>query len=144
VAERPIDYPVAIVAGGSHGIGREIARMLASRGYAVVVAYLRDPGQAEAAVDEILAARGTALSVRADLTDELDVERLFDETKAIFGGVDVIVHTATRDGSVVDRRAADHLRRRGAIVDVSAALTGAEAGALIERARHETSSAEKP
>jgi NAD(P)-dependent dehydrogenase (short-subunit alcohol dehydrogenase family) len=84
---------VAIVTGGSRGAGREIARTLASRGYAVVVVYLRDQGAAEAAVEEILAADGTALAVRADLTDELDVERLFAETVAAFGRVDVVVLT---------------------------------------------------
>jgi 3-oxoacyl-[acyl-carrier protein] reductase len=109
---------VAIVTGGSCGSGREIARQLASQGYAVVVVYVRD-GEAEAAVDEILAANGTALAVRADVSDELDVHRLFDETAAAFGGVDVIVHTAVRGSSVINRHAARQLRKGGAIVSVS-------------------------
>jgi NAD(P)-dependent dehydrogenase (short-subunit alcohol dehydrogenase family) len=107
---------VAIVTGGSRGPGREVARKLASQGYAVVVVYLRDQGEAEAAVEEILAAHGTALAVRADVTDELDVERLFSETKAAFGGVDVVVHAATVAGSVVDRQAAGQLRPGGMVV----------------------------
>jgi 3-oxoacyl-[acyl-carrier protein] reductase len=111
--------PVAIVTGGSRGAGREIARELASRGYAVVVVYLRDQREAEAAVDEILAADGAALAVRADVTDELDVERLFDETKAAFGSVDAVVHAAMRGDSVVDREAARQLRHGGAIVHVA-------------------------
>jgi 3-oxoacyl-[acyl-carrier protein] reductase len=115
---RPTDDAVAIVTG-SRGTGREIARKLASRGYAVVVVYLRDRGEADAAVEEILAANGTALAIRADLTDELDVERLFDETTAAFGGVDVVVHTAVRGTSVVERQAARQLRHGGAIIDVS-------------------------
>jgi 3-oxoacyl-[acyl-carrier protein] reductase len=109
---------VAIVTGGSCGQGRELARKLASRGYAVVVVYLRDQGEAETAVDEILAANGTALAVRADVADELDVERLFDETTAAFGGADVVVHTAMRGTSVVYRQAARQLRRGSAIVSV--------------------------
>jgi 3-oxoacyl-[acyl-carrier protein] reductase len=115
---RPTD-PVAIVIGGSCGAGREIARTLASRGYAVIVVYLRDQGAAETAVDEILAANGTALAVRADVTDELDVERLFDETTAAFGGVDVVVHTAIRGTAVINRQSARELRRGGTIVSVS-------------------------
>jgi 3-oxoacyl-[acyl-carrier protein] reductase len=111
--------PVAVVTGGSCGAGRDIAQMLASRGYAVVVVYLRDQGEAEAAVEGIVAANGTALAVRANVTDELDVERLFDETKAAFGGVDVVVHTAMRGASVVNQEAARQLRRGGAIVNVS-------------------------
>ena len=112
-------YEVAIVTGGSCGAGREIARTLASRGYAVVVVYLRDQGAAEAAVDEILAANGTALAVRADVVDELDVERLFDETKAAFGNVDFVVHTVLRGSPVVNQEAARQLRDGGAIVSVS-------------------------
>ena len=108
--------PVAIVIGGSYGVGREIARALSSRGYAVVLGYLRDQGRAEAAVEQIVAANGTALTVRADVTDELDVERLFDETRAAFGGVDVVVHTAACGCSIVNQLAARQLRRGGAIV----------------------------
>jgi 3-oxoacyl-[acyl-carrier protein] reductase len=110
---------VAVVTGGSCGAGRDVARELGNRSYAVVVVYLRDQAEAEAAVEEIVAAQGTALAVRADATDELDVERLSDETKVAFGGVDVVVHAAMRGTSVVNEEAARHLRLGGAIVDVS-------------------------
>ena len=116
---RPTDDAVAIVTGGSCGVGREIARTLASRGYAVVVVYLRHQREAEATVEEILAAGGTAVAVRADVADELDVERLFTETAAAFGGVDVVVHTAMRGTSVVNQQAARRLRHGSAIIDVS-------------------------
>jgi 3-oxoacyl-[acyl-carrier protein] reductase len=98
--------PVAVVTGGSRGTGRDVARELGSQSYAVVVVYLRDQGEAEAAV-------------RANVTDELDVARLFDETNAAFGGVDVVVHAAMRATSVVNQQAARQLRHGGAIVDVS-------------------------
>jgi 3-oxoacyl-[acyl-carrier protein] reductase len=126
---------VAIVTGGSRGAGRDIARTLARRGYAVVVVYLDTQADAEAAVAEIVATQGTALAVRADLTDELDVERLFGETKAAFGTVDVVVHTAGRGRSTVNWQAARQLRHGGAIVDVSAAgvVTPALAEALRAR-----------
>jgi 3-oxoacyl-[acyl-carrier protein] reductase len=88
-------YAVAIVAGGAQGIGRDVARTLAAQGYAVVVVYLDDQAKAESAVEEILAADGTALAVRADVDDELDMQRVFDETVAAFGGVDVVVSTLT-------------------------------------------------
>jgi 3-oxoacyl-[acyl-carrier protein] reductase len=131
---RPTD-PVAIVTGGSCGAGRVIACALASRGYAVVVVYLRDQGAAEAAVQEILAASGTVLAVRADVTDELDVERLFAETAAAFGGVDVVVHAARRGTTVVDRHAARRLRHGGAIVNVSSSDPTAPVLADALRAR---------
>lgn len=81
---------VAIVTGGSVGAGRKLARELAAGGYAVAVVYLREQDAADAVVAEILAADGAAVAVRADITDELDVERLFDETLAAFGTVDVV------------------------------------------------------
>jgi pimeloyl-ACP methyl ester carboxylesterase len=117
----PTDDTVAIVTGGCHGIGREIARALAGRDFAVALAYLRDPAEADGAVAEITAAGGAAVAVRADVTDELDVERLFDETAAAFGRVDVVVHGAPRGIAVVNRQAARRLRAGGAIVAISSA-----------------------
>ena len=73
---------VAIVTGGSRGIGRETVHRLADRGYAVVVNYLHDQAAAEAVVEQVLERRGNALAIRADVTDDLDVERLFAETAA--------------------------------------------------------------
>ena len=126
---------MAIVTGGSYGTGRKVVHLLARRGYAIVVVYLDDQGSAEATVEEIFAADGTAVAVRADITDELDVERLFDETIAAFGGVDAVVHTTTRSASVLYQHAARQLRRGAAIMSVSAAeqITPALAEKLRER-----------
>jgi 3-oxoacyl-[acyl-carrier protein] reductase len=90
---------VAIVTGGSRGIGRVVVGLLARRGYAVVVAYLHDRRAAEATVEEVLAGGAPALAVRADVADDLDVERLFAETIEGFGGVDVVVHAVASRGS---------------------------------------------
>jgi 3-oxoacyl-[acyl-carrier protein] reductase len=107
---------VAIVTGGSRGVGRQVARRLARRGYAVVVGYAHDQHDADAAVDEILASGGSAVAIRADVTDALDVERLFGETVEAFGGVDLVVHAAPQDRAVVEAEAARHLRGAGAVV----------------------------
>ena len=56
-----------------------------SQGYAVVIDYARNQGAADVAVEEILAANATALAVRADVADEVDIERLFGETIEAFG-----------------------------------------------------------
>ena len=112
---------VAIVTGGSSDSGREVARALAGRRWAIVVVYLEHQRTVETAVDEILAAGGTIVAVRADLADELDVERLFAEARAAFGGVDVVAHTTAERGSLLYARAVKHLRAGGVIVIVSAA-----------------------
>ena len=100
---------VAIVTGGASEFGREVARRLAGRGYAIVVVYLDHQRRVEATVEQLLAADGTAVAVRADLADELDVRRLFDETIAVFGAVDVVVDTTSPPASVLRRQAEDRL-----------------------------------
>jgi NAD(P)-dependent dehydrogenase (short-subunit alcohol dehydrogenase family) len=110
----------AIVTGGSYGIGREVVRTLARRNHAIVV-YLDDHSAAEATVEEVFAAGGAAVAVRADITDDLDVKRLFDETIWAFGGVDAVVHTTIGSPSVLYQHAARQLRPGAAIVTISAA-----------------------
>jgi 3-oxoacyl-[acyl-carrier protein] reductase len=112
---------VAIVTSGSSGTGREVARKLATWGWAIVVVYLEAQLRAEATAAEILAADGTAVTVRADLADDLDVARLFAESIAAFGGVDVVVHTTTDPTSLLYHYAARQVRAGGVIVSVSTA-----------------------
>ena len=104
--------PVAVVTGGSCGSGREIARQLGGRGYAVVVIYLRDQSEADAAVEEILAADGTALAMRADVTDELDVERVFDERQRPRSAASTSSSTPDRPWSSAGRAPAPSAARR--------------------------------
>ena len=107
---------VAIVTGGSSQPARDVARGLAARGWPVVVGYLEDQSGAEATVGQIIAAGGATVAVRADLTDDLDVQRMFTESIAAFGGVDVIVHMTTDNADLLYSHAARYLRRQGAIV----------------------------
>jgi 3-oxoacyl-[acyl-carrier protein] reductase len=115
---------VAIVTGGSRGAGLATACRLAATGFAVVVDYLHDQRAAEAVVESILAGRGDAVAVRADVADDLDVTRLFAESISAFGGVDVVVHAAgsrmTAAAIVVSREAARRVRDHGAIVNLAA------------------------
>ena len=87
------DGRVAIVTGGSRGTGLANVRLLASLGYAVVVGYDHDQRAAESTVDALLADNSIAVAVRADVADDLDVDRLFAEAIAAFGPVDAVVHT---------------------------------------------------
>ncbi|SFE58599.1 SDR family oxidoreductase [Methylobacterium sp. 13MFTsu3.1M2] len=68
---------VAIVTGGSRGIGRAVALLLAERGYAVCLSYVSDTAAAQGVVDAIAAKGGRALAVKGDVGNEADVIALF-------------------------------------------------------------------
>lgn len=133
---------VAIVTGGSRGIGRVAAERLGADGMAVVVGYAGNETEAKAAVAAIEAGGGVATAVRADVADETEVDELFDTAEREFGGVDVVVHSAgvmklaplasldldeldrvhrtnIRGTFVVDRAAANRVRPGGAIINFS-------------------------
>ncbi|MFQ5879947.1 MAG: SDR family oxidoreductase [Dehalococcoidia bacterium] len=85
---------VAIVTGGSMGIGFEAARSLAEEGTAVAIC-ARGLESLEAAAEEIRSATGSpVLAVRADMTQKQDIEKLVAEAVAAFGGVDILVLNA--------------------------------------------------
>lgn len=84
----------AIVTGASGGIGRAVATRLARDGFAVVVNYAGNAGKAEEVVADITASGGRAIAVQADVASAPDVERLFKETLAAFGTIDVVVNCA--------------------------------------------------
>ena len=90
------DQRVAVVTGGSGGIGRAVARRLAADGISVVVNFASNADRANEVVEEIVAAGGTATAIGADVADELAMAALFDEVERLFGGVDVVVHAAAR------------------------------------------------
>ena len=85
---------VALVTGGSGGIGRETAIRLASDGFAIVVNYAGNAAEADAVVAEIEASGGTAVAAKADVADETAVSVMFDNAEQTFGGIDVVVHAA--------------------------------------------------
>ena len=78
----------------SRGIGRAVAKRLAQDGFAVVVNYLSNASEAEEVVAEIKVIGGEAITVKADVANQTDVERLFEETMKKFGSVDVVVHNS--------------------------------------------------
>ena len=85
---------VAIVTGGSRGIGRQVVDRLAADGYAVVVNYASNDAEGKAAVAEVADKGGQAIAVRADVGDAQAVAALFDAAEQAFGGVDVVVNAA--------------------------------------------------
>jgi NAD(P)-dependent dehydrogenase (short-subunit alcohol dehydrogenase family) len=86
-------HGVAVVTGGSRGIGRAVALMLAERGYAVCLSYVSDAGAAQAVVDAISAKGGNAVAVRSDVGVEADVVALFEAADKL-GPVTALVNNA--------------------------------------------------
>jgi 3-oxoacyl-[acyl-carrier protein] reductase len=137
---------VAVVTGGSRGIGRAVAERLAADGQNVVVAYASNHDEANATVAAIEKSGGKAVAVQADVADEAAVAALFDAAEQRFGGVDVVVNAAgimilepvaqldlehldrmyrtnIRGTFVVAREAANRVRSGGAIVTFSTSVT---------------------
>ncbi|NEB17423.1 MULTISPECIES: SDR family oxidoreductase [Streptomyces] len=92
----PADPRVAIVTGGSRGIGRAVSLKLAEDGLAVVVNYARDASAADETVKAIAEAGGRAVAVQADVAEEKEIAALFDRAEEEFGGIDVVVNSAGR------------------------------------------------
>lgn len=85
---------VAIVTGGSRGIGRAIVRRLGAAGAAVGVNYATQAEQAEASAGDVREAGGRAIAVQADVGDAGEVERLVSRVEAELGPVTILVNNA--------------------------------------------------
>ena len=140
---------VAIVTGGSRGIGRAVSQKLAENGLAVVVNYARDTASADETVTAITEAGGRAVAVQADVAEEKEIAALFDRAEQEYGGVDVVVNSAgrmslstiadldlaaldamhrtnIRGTFVVAREAARRLRAGGSFVGFSTSVVGTQ------------------
>lgn len=89
-----MDRRVAVITGASRGIGAATARVLAERGFRVVVNYRSSAEQADEVVRAATEAGGEAMALRADVTAPDDVTAMIDETEQRWGRVDVMVHNA--------------------------------------------------
>ncbi|MFK4003353.1 SDR family oxidoreductase [Qipengyuania sp. NPDC077563] len=85
---------VAIVTGGSGGIGRETVLRLAASGYDVVASYSSSEQEAQALVDASGDLPGTVIIMKTNVADAGEVVALFDKAEDRFGGVDVLVTAA--------------------------------------------------
>lgn len=94
---------VALVTGGSRGIGRAIALGLAAKGHRLAVNYANRADAAEEVVRAVTDAGGQALAVRADVSDEAAVAAMFEHVADHFGPVEILVNNAgiTRDDLVL-------------------------------------------
>ena len=85
---------IALVTGGSRGIGAAIAKRLAAEGAAVAITYSSSPDRAEAVVKEIESAGGKAIALQADAADADAVKRSVNDTVKQLGGLDILVNNA--------------------------------------------------
>ncbi|MGV9451571.1 SDR family oxidoreductase [Streptomyces sp. NPDC003635] len=141
----PTTDRVALVTGGSGGIGRVVAERLAADGFAVAVQYAGNQAKAEDTVAAITKAGGRALAVGGDVADETAMSTAFDTVESAFGGIDVVVNTAgimilapvatfdladldrmhrtnIRGTFVVSQQAARRIRPGGALVNFSTSV----------------------
>lgn len=137
---------VALVTGGSRGIGLAAAKRLAADGHAVVLNYVGNQVEADQAVAELTGTGARAIAIRADVADEHAVAAMFDRIDDEFGGIDVVVNAAgimilatvddydlaaldrmhrvnIRGAFVVSQLAARRLRAGGAIIHLSSTVT---------------------
>ena len=144
---KALDGKVALVTGASRGIGAGIAARLAAEGAVVAVNYAGSKDAADQVVSRIVDSGGSALAIRADISDTEACSRLVNETITELGGLDIIVNNAgiARDGllvrmsdedwhSVIDtnltgafaviRAASRHLmkQRSGSIVNITSVI----------------------
>ncbi len=138
---RELDGRVALVTGGSRGIGRAICIELARQGARLAVNYHSNANLAEAVVAEITAAGGEAISVHGDVAASTDAAAIVKSTVERFGGLDILVNNAgiTRDGllmrmSEADWDAVHNTNLRGTFLVTKAAtrpLLRAKSGRII-------------
>lgn len=85
---------VALITGGSRGLGAAIAARFAEEGCAVAIAYREHAEQAAEVVGRITAAGGRALALQADVSAEEEVDRLFAAVQEAYGTLDILVNSA--------------------------------------------------
>ena len=91
---RPLEGKVALVTGGSRGIGRAIALKLAAEGADVIINYLRRKTAAGQTADEVRERGVSAHTIKANLAEPERIDAMFDEVEARFGRLDILVSNA--------------------------------------------------
>ena len=84
----------ALVTGGSSGIGAAVARALAKAGGRVAINYRSDAEEADTLVNAITADGGEAMAVKADVSEEDQVQRMFKDMLGAWGGIEILVANA--------------------------------------------------
>lgn len=137
---------VALVIGGSGGIGQAIVKKLVKNGFAVAVHYSGNKLKADTIVNDIIKQGGKAISIGGDVADEKIMQEVFNIVEEKWGGIDVVINTAgimllssiadmnladldkmyrtnIRGAFVISQQAARRVRKEGAIINFSTSVT---------------------
>jgi rhamnulose-1-phosphate aldolase/alcohol dehydrogenase len=130
---KPLATRIALVTGAASGIGKAIATRLAAEGACVVIADL-DLEKAQAAAAE-LGTTDVAVGIKADVTDEQQVQAAIDATVLAFGGLDIVVNNAglSLSKSLLDTTVADWDLQHNVMAKGSFLVSRAAARVLIDQ-----------
>lgn len=120
-----LEGKVALVTGGSRGIGAAVAKQLAELGATVAIGFTANAQKANEVVDAIEAAGGTAHAFKADQADEGQVVALIASVVSKLGRLDILVNNAGvfETGSIIDTKETDRFDRQ-VNINVGGVITG--------------------
>lgn len=135
---RKLDGKIALVTGGSRGIGAGIAARLAADGARVAVSYVSNQAAADKVVKEIAELGGQAIAIKADVASAQDNEKLIAEVSKAWGKIDILVNNAgVYEQAPIDKVTLEHYDRvfnvnvKGVIATTIAALPHLNDGGRI-------------
>jgi 3-oxoacyl-[acyl-carrier protein] reductase len=129
-----LEKKVALVTGGSRGIGAAIATRLAADGAQVAITYTKGADAAASVVKEIERAGGKAIAIQADAGDAEAVKNAVEKTVSTFGGLDVLVNNA---GTAVPKRFEDTtLEELDRLIDINVRGTFVATQAALKHMRN--------